>query len=456
MLIGKPSFPLGQVRGRLYHTTVTRTVQTSPLLTSTFSRRQATMKGPMRILHTADWHLGDRLGRIDRTDDLRRAVERIARYCTEHRVNVLLVAGDLFSELARPDSLRTSIEHLQEVFEPFLLGGGTILALTGNHDNENFCQTLCLVMTLAAPAGGKLGECRPAGRLYLATQPTFLRLADRQGQEVQFILMPYPTPARYLRDDASQRYASLEEKNQHLRAAYCRKLRELQAHPGFDAARPTVLAAHIHVQGATLPNLFRMSEQESIIFTESDLPASLCYAALGHIHKPQQLLGRPHLRYSGSIERLDLGECRDDKGAVLVDIGAQGRQGEPVFLPLEATPIHAIELRTPLKPELERLRAEYGDARRDLAHIRFTYTAGVDNLEEVLRELEAIFPRWYYRDWSEASALGPAMTLGEANPVRSFEDTVRAYLQNELLNHPEADRDTILARAEVLIREQEG
>ena len=32
----------------------------------------------MRILHTADWHLGDRLGRQDRTDDLRRAVERVA------------------------------------------------------------------------------------------------------------------------------------------------------------------------------------------------------------------------------------------------------------------------------------------------------------------------------------------------------------------------------------------
>ena len=32
----------------------------------------------MRILHTADWHLGDRLGRIDRTADLRAAVERVA------------------------------------------------------------------------------------------------------------------------------------------------------------------------------------------------------------------------------------------------------------------------------------------------------------------------------------------------------------------------------------------
>ena len=30
----------------------------------------------MRILHTADWHLGDRLGRIDRTEDIRQSVER--------------------------------------------------------------------------------------------------------------------------------------------------------------------------------------------------------------------------------------------------------------------------------------------------------------------------------------------------------------------------------------------
>src|SRR5262245_54140812 len=82
--------------------------------------------GGMRILHTADWHLGDRLGRIDRTPDLRAAVERVAALCRDEDVEVLLVAGDLFSELSRADSLRESIAHLQATFEPFLLGGGTI------------------------------------------------------------------------------------------------------------------------------------------------------------------------------------------------------------------------------------------------------------------------------------------------------------------------------------------
>src|SRR5262249_62212506 len=103
---------------------------TPPLLTFTSLLRSGTMDAIMRILHTADWHLGDRLGRIDRTADLRRAVERVAAYCTQHEVEVLLIAGDLFSELARPDGLRASLEHVQQTFQPFLLGGGTILALT--------------------------------------------------------------------------------------------------------------------------------------------------------------------------------------------------------------------------------------------------------------------------------------------------------------------------------------
>src|SRR5688500_11342290 len=216
----------------------------------------------MRILHTADWHLGDRLGRIDRTHDLRRAVERVGDYCRSEQVDVLLVAGDLFSELARPDSLREAIAHWQAVFHDFLAGGGTILTLTGNHDNENFCRILTHAMNLAAPTLGEVGERVPAGRLYLATEPTLLKLKDRRdGFDVQFLLMPYPTPSRYLRDEASQKYSSPEEKNQKLMAAFLEALRTIQRHDRFDRAAPAVLAAHVNVSGASIgPCLFRLAE----------------------------------------------------------------------------------------------------------------------------------------------------------------------------------------------------
>ena len=87
----------------------------------------------------------------------------------------------------------------QSVFLPFLLNGGTLVALTGNHDNETFCHTLRHALTLAAPASTRPGDLLPGGRLYLAAGPTFFRLPDRSGQAVQFVLMPYPTPGRYRR-----------------------------------------------------------------------------------------------------------------------------------------------------------------------------------------------------------------------------------------------------------------
>lgn len=407
----------------------------------------------MRILHTADWHLADRLGRIDRTEDLRRAVERVAEYCRSEKVDVLLVAGDLFSELAGPDALRESIRHLQETFAPFLRDGGTILTLTGNHDKENFCQTLRHAMNLAAPSTGKFGDVVPAGRLYLATGPTLLRLNDRDsGKDVQFILMPYPTPTRYLTDENAQRYQGLDEKNRCLMTAYTQKLSALQADNRFNPTLQTVLAAHIHVRGAELPTLFRITEQEDVVFSDADLPAGFAYIALGHIHRAQFLGGQKHIRYSGSIERMDLGEKDDQKGVVLFDLGPEGLRDEPAPLPLEATPIYEIEIRSP-QDEIPALKERYPDAQNDLVRVICTYTAGVDNREEILRELNEIFPRWYAREIIERNTLTGTLVGGSAGPAKSFEETVRDYLRQELTNLEEAQRDAILARAEALMAE---
>lgn len=411
----------------------------------------------MRILHTADWHLADRLGRIDRTDDLRRAVERVADYCRSEKVDVLLVAGDLFSELAGADALRESIKHLQETFQPFLRNGGTILTLTGNHDKENFCQTLRHAMNLASPAAGRFGDIVPAGRLYLATGPIMLSLLDRQTEKaIQFLLMPYPTPTRYLKDEESQRYQSLDEKNRHLMAAFTRALNDLQSDNRFDPTLQTVLGAHIHVRGAELPTLFRLSEQEDVLFCDADLPTGFAYIALGHIHRAQFLGGQTHVRYSGSIERMDLGEKDDQKGVVLFDLGPEGLREEPTVLPLDATPIYEIEIHSP-QDELSGLKERYAGANEDLVRIVCTYTAGVDNREEIVRELNDLFPRWYDREINERNALDKnTLVGGSSGPAKSFEQTVRDYLGQELTNHPEAFREAVLARAEELLKEEKA
>jgi exonuclease SbcD len=406
----------------------------------------------MRILHTADWHLGDRLGRIDRTADLRRSVERIALYCDLEKVDVVLMAGDLFSELSRPESLRDSIEHLRQVFQDFLQRGGTFLTLTGNHDSETFCQTLRHAMALAAPQATRPGDLLSPGRFHLAAEPTFFRLADQSGEAVQFVFLPYPTPSQYL-DAPAQRYRSIEEKNRALQAAFVNRLAELQRHPDFNPRLPTVLGGHIHVQGARLANPFRISERESILVPDTDLPADYAYVALGHIHQPQCIRGVAHVRYSGSIERLDLGELYDEKSITIVDIGSTGRQGEPRCLPLPATPIYAVEIRNP-QAELPQLRERYPDAEDALVRYRVEYRAGSDNLEQILRELDQIFPRWYDREWSEAGSLGKSCSGPEvaARSPESVYDTVRQYLETELADHP--DHDALMRLADELLAEE--
>ncbi len=407
----------------------------------------------MRILHTADWHLGDRLGRIDRTDDLRRAVERVAGYCDSETIDVLLVAGDLFSELAGPEGLREAIRHLQLVFEGFLARGGTILTLTGNHDKESFCQTLRHAMSMAAPLSGKPGTLAQPGRLYLATEPTLLRLADPEtARPIQFILMPYPTPSRYLADEAAQRYQNLEEKNRQLMTAYTQSLYTIRQDPHFDASLPTVLSAHIHVRGSELPTLFRLSEEEDVVFLETDLPQDFAYIGMGHIHRAQYLHGQTHIRYSGSIEKMDLGESIDEKSIVVVEIGPEGRRGEPVVLPLESTPVYEVVIGIP-SLELPTLGQRYLDHEKALVRIRCTYQAGVDSLPELQRELEKTFPRWYDREFTEVSTLTGHLTVGEPSRAKSFEDTVREYLRQELTNHEDEIQQAVLGRAEELMKE---
>jgi len=400
----------------------------------------------MRIIHTADWHLGDRLGRIDRTEDLRRAVERIGALCRRERADVLLVAGDLFSELARPDNLRETIQHWQKVFQEFLTGGGTIITITGNHDNENFCQTLTHAMSLAAPTIGGIGNLVPPGRLYLAAEPSLLRLADREGYEVQFLLMPYPTPTRYLRDEESRKFASPEEKNRKLEIAFRETMRTMQTHENNRSHLPTILSAHVSVTGANMGHtLFRMTEVEDIQLTSEDIAGGFCYVALGHIHKAQALGGLSHVRYSGSIEKMDLGEKADNKSCVLFVVDADGLVGEPEVIPLPSTNVYEVNVRNPTA-EMADIAERYADAKNDLVNLIVEWTAGTDDLEKTLRDLEKIFPSGYGRKLRETSELDDPLVREPDAPNRGFEETVREYIDRELINHTDEERGAILLK----------
>ncbi len=164
----------------------------------------------MKMIHTADWHLCDRLGRIDRTEDLHTRVERVAQLCQERDADVLLIAGDVFSELASVEDMTRALMRLREAFAPFFARGGTILALTGNHDRDGRINMVRAGMTLAAPAAGRDGLLE-AGRMYLLNGRAVATLAAADGGTVQFVFVPYPFASRY--EISAAEYRTKEEEN---------------------------------------------------------------------------------------------------------------------------------------------------------------------------------------------------------------------------------------------------
>jgi exonuclease SbcD len=404
----------------------------------------------MRILHTADWHLNDRLGRIDRQPDLVARLNEMAGYLDAHDVDVLLVAGDFFSTFSRVDTLRDVLGEVNRVFRPFLLRGGTMLVLSGNHDHEATFSMLRTALDLASPVTGSQGGVHPGGRLYLTNRPGHLALAGRGGQVVQFVLLPYPTPARYLRDRETVP-GSLEERHHLLSLALVRALQRIREQH-IDPRLPSVLAGHIHVRGSEVHNLYHVSEREDVIFEPGEVPTNWAYVALGHIHKPQALPGAPHARYAGSIERMDLAERSDDKGAVLVEVGPAGLVGQPTILPLAATPIYAVAIDDP-DSELPGLAERYPDRERALVRYTLTYEPGKHNPDALRQEIERIFPRWYWRDPPRVKGQELQPAPGPAGSLRDVRGTTRAYLEERLRDHK--DRAALLELADRYLDEQE-
>lgn len=405
----------------------------------------------MKILHTSDWHLNERLGRIERRTDIADRLMEIAGYLDQHKVDVMVVSGDLFANITRMDAVRDAVGDVSRAFKPFLLNGGTMVGISGNHDNESLFNLFREMMDLVAPIDSGGEAIKPAGRMYLYEGPGTMRLQDRTGQVVQFVLLPFPTPSRYLNGPRGQ-FSSLEEKNRSLRNALKETLEYIQANR-VDKRLPAVLVSHIHVRGSRVHNLYHISETEDVIFEVGDLPSAWAYVACGHIHNPQKIEGMDRVCYAGSVERLDFGEAGDQKSVWLTEVTSDAsRQTPPQQLPLDATPLYRIVVNDPEK-DLSGLEERYPNPHRAIVSYTVNYKPGEHNLSAITEQIERVFPRWCER---QTHALGSQVDTVVAHQSGSHEDvpgTVRGFLSAKFEGHP--DRDDLLALTEKLLINEE-
>ena len=406
----------------------------------------------MKILHTGDWHMNSHLGRRDLTPHIVASLEKIASYLDEHRVDVLLVAGDLFSERSRDEGMMRALAELRRIFGPFVERGGTIVAVAGNHDSETRFETLRHSLLL--------GSGNAHGRFILSADPGFVALPDKVAEQVQFVLLPFPTPRRYGTEGAEPIYSSFEERNHALQFEFARRLETIRTEC-VKAQFPTVLVSHIHVRGAHSHSLFQVTESEDVVFDPSLIPREWAYGAYGHIHKPgPAVAGAEHIRYCGSPIALDAAERFDHKSCVLFELDANAMRGDIALLPLGGPRIVQLELdATTESPEtfLSRIADEHRD---DLVHYTLKFNPQTHSFAALKNGIERALPGVYGFAVEEA---GTEISSGPISLDGANEDgastalsgdargNVREFLNRRLQLH--ADKDAILALAEEVMAE---
>lgn len=283
----------------------------------------------MKFMHLADIHLGvETHGRLDPTTGLNTRLQDFSRSLgvaidtgIAEQVDLVVFPGDAYRTCdPSPTHQRELARHVRRLVD----AGIPLVMVVGNHDNPvayGRSSAIEIFGTLAVDG------------VTVVAQPQLLRVETKSGP-VQLACVPWPTRSLLLTKDE---YRSLSDSELTARISQLTSdlIAELAAQ--IDPAYPAILAGHL----AAAEAVYSGSERSALIGSEPVLLTSALanpafdYVALGHIHRHQDLNPKstPPVVYSGSLERVNFGEEREEKGFVIGEIQAAGgdvaRGGRP-------------------------------------------------------------------------------------------------------------------------------
>ena len=292
----------------------------------------------VRLLHIADIHLGmENYGRTDpatghssRLGDFLKTLDEALDWALANDVHLVLIAGDIYKNRdPSPTVQRAFAGRIRRLADAHL----PVFLLVGNHDLPNAAvraHTVDIFRTLGVP-GVYVGD-----RIARTIVPT-------AAGPVQIVSVPWVTPSILLSKD-ELRSLPMEEIGRQLIDRIETLLDQRAAE--LDPSLPAVCTAHAVVAGATYGSERSVMLGQDLRLSKADLARpEFDYVAMGHIHSHQFVPGRsandPPIAYPGSLERIDFGEEKEQKGFIVVDIADRdpltGRRAvQAVFHPVQA------------------------------------------------------------------------------------------------------------------------
>lgn len=268
------------------------------------------------FIHTADLHFGmENYGKIDqktgihsRLLDFDKALNYCVDYAIEKNIDFFLFAGDAY-KTATPSPTQQKL--LMQCFLRLYKENIPIIIVVGNHDNPvSFGKANSLDVFDNIPIDG----------FHVISKPKKILLQTKNGP-VQIVGIPWPSRNSIALNN-SHLIKTTSEISEYISSTVGKIIQDFANQ--LDPSLPSILTGHLTVSSGT----FSGSEKRAIYGNDPILlPSQLAikpfdYVGLGHLHKHQNLNsnGYPAIVYSGSIERIDFGERKDEKGFCLVKI----------------------------------------------------------------------------------------------------------------------------------------
>ncbi|MGN0740529.1 MAG: exonuclease SbcCD subunit D [Treponema sp.] len=251
----------------------------------------------MRIAHISDLHLGKTLHGFSLTDDQSFILQQIVKILIENKIEVLLVAGDVFDKnVASIEALRLMRKFLNELVSAKI----KVLVISGNHDSP---ERLTFGAEFMSDKGLYFSKDYD-GKI----EP--LVFTDEFGP-VNFYLLPFIKPSSVKQFFPEEQIENFDD-----------ALKVAVSNLKINSSERNIIVAHQNIMNAE-----HCDSEESIIggldAVSADVFCEFDYAALGHIHKMQKV--KANVVYSGTPLKYSVSELTQDKVVPIIELNAKGK-----------------------------------------------------------------------------------------------------------------------------------
>ncbi|WP_439582091.1 metallophosphoesterase family protein [Dyadobacter bucti] len=282
----------------------------------------------MKILHTADWHIGKRLDNYSRLEEQRLVLDEICAIAEQEKVDAVIVAGDLFDNF-NPSSEATELLY-STLYRLSANGSRAVVAIAGNHDSPERIQVpdalakVCGIIFVGFPNTEISPFCTQGKVEIIRSAKGFIELS-LPNSDVPLRILHTP----YANEQRLKTFLGIEDSEEALRINLQNHWQEL-ADLYLDNEGFNLLATHLFVMQKGGPMPEEPDDERPIlhiggaqaIFTEN-FPKQVHYVALGHLHRYQVIDKNPApVIYSSSPLAYSFSEANQSKYVVLIEAEA--------------------------------------------------------------------------------------------------------------------------------------